>query len=61
MTETVESKKEKTPEQPANGGASDDLKETEESCEMSDNNIGASDVEKAPRDLREAMKVTLKS
>ena len=45
MTETVESKKEKTPEQPANGGASDDLKETEESCEMSDNNIGASDVE----------------
>ena len=29
MTETVESKKEKASEKPANGGASDDLKETE--------------------------------
>ena len=46
MTETVESKKEKTSEQAANASASDDLKETEESCEMSDDNVGGSDVEK---------------
>ncbi len=54
MTETVESKKEKASEKPANGGASDDLKETEENCEMSNDNVGESAAEKHPEESGES-------